>query len=88
MDVVWDCIIVGGGAAGLSARTGTRAGRGVARCSSTPVRRAIWRLTASEDCSVTTAVNPRELYETGRRELSAYPSVEVRTGEVVAGERG
>jgi thioredoxin reductase len=30
---------------------------------------------------------PAELYEEGRREIAAYPSVEVRTGEVVAGER-
>ncbi|OBB91206.1 NAD(P)/FAD-dependent oxidoreductase, partial [Mycobacterium sp. 852002-40037_SCH5390672] len=30
---------------------------------------------------------PGELYEAGRREIAAYPSVEVRTGEVVAGER-
>jgi len=30
---------------------------------------------------------PAELYAMGRRELAAYPSVEVRTGEVVSGER-
>jgi thioredoxin reductase len=30
---------------------------------------------------------PAELYVMGRRELAAYPSVEVRTGEVVSGER-
>src|ERR1700756_3823707 len=30
---------------------------------------------------------PGELYEAGRREIAAYPSVEVRTGEVVTGER-
>jgi thioredoxin reductase len=30
---------------------------------------------------------PAELYAAGRRELAAYPSVEIRTGEVVDGER-
>src|SRR6202007_3229472 len=30
---------------------------------------------------------PGELYEAGRREIAAYPSVEVRTVEVVTGER-
>ena len=86
MDVVWDCIIVGGGAAGLSA--GLVLGRARRRtllvdagAQSNLAAHGIGGLLGHD------GRKPAELYETGRRELSAYPSVEVRTGEVVAGER-
>jgi thioredoxin reductase len=85
MDNIWDCIIVGGGAAGLSA--GLVLGRARRRTllvdagaqSNLPAH-GIGGLLGHDGRS------PAELYETGRRELSVYPGVEVRTGEVVAGE--
>ena len=86
MDVVWDCIIVGGGAAGLSA--GLVLGR---------ARRRTLLVDAGAQSNLPAhgiggllghdGRKPAELYATGRRELSVYPSVEVRTGEVVSGER-
>jgi thioredoxin reductase len=86
MDNMWDCIIVGGGAAGLSA--GLVLGRARRRtllvdagAQSNLAAHGIGGLLGHDGRS------PAELYETGRRELSAYPSVEVRAGEVVAGER-
>ena len=85
MDNTWDCIIVGGGAAGLSA--GLVLGRARRRtllidagAQSNLAAHGIGGLLGHDGRS------PAELYETGRRELAQYPSVEVRTGEVVAGE--
>ncbi|MDG5482025.1 NAD(P)/FAD-dependent oxidoreductase [Mycolicibacterium gadium] len=86
MDDIWDCIIVGGGAAGLSA--GLVLGRARRRTllvdagaqSNLPAH-GIGGLLGHDGRS------PAELYKIGRRELSAYPSVEVRGGEVVTGER-
>jgi thioredoxin reductase len=86
MDNIWDCIIVGGGAAGLSA--GLVLGRARRRTllvdagaqSNLPAH-GIGGLLGHDGRS------PAELYEIGRSELSVYPSVEVRTGEVVTGER-
>ena len=86
MDIVWDCIIVGGGAAGLSA--GLVLGRARRRtllvdagAQSNLAAHGIGGLLGHD------GRDPAELYETGRRELSAYPSVEVRTGDVMTGER-
>ena len=86
MDTLWDCIIVGGGAAGLSA--GLVLGR---------ARRHTLLVDAGEQSNLAAhsiggllghdGRSPAELYEIGRRELAAYPSVELRTGEVVSGER-
>lgn len=83
---MWDCIIVGGGAAGLSA--GLVLGR---------ARRRVLLLDAGAQSNLPAhgiggllghdGRPPAELYEMGRRELAAYPSVEIRTGEVVSGER-
>ncbi len=86
MDNLWDCIIVGGGAAGLSAGLVLgRARRNTllvdAGAQSNLAAHGIGGLLGHDGRS------PAELYDTGRRELTAYPSVEVRTGEVVAGER-
>jgi thioredoxin reductase len=86
MDNMWDCIVVGGGAAGLSA--GLVLGRARRRtllvdagAQSNLAAHGIGGLLGHDGRS------PAELYESGRRELSVYPSVEVRTGEVVSGER-
>ena len=86
MDIVWDCIIVGGGAAGMSA--GLVLGR---------ARRRTLVVDAGNQSNLAAhgiggllghdGRPPAELYAIGRRELAAYPSVELRTGEVVAGER-
>ena len=85
MDSDWDCIVVGGGAAGLSgalvlgrARRRTLvvdAGR-----PSNAVAHGIGGLLGHDGRP------PAELYADGRRELAAYPSVEVRDGEGVDGE--
>ncbi|MEO3761469.1 NAD(P)/FAD-dependent oxidoreductase [Mycobacterium sp. B14F4] len=81
----WDCIIVGGGAAGLSA--GLVLGR---------ARRRTLLIDAGAQSNLAAhgiggllghdGRPPAELYEQGRRELSVYPSVEVRTGAVVSGD--
>jgi thioredoxin reductase len=86
MDIVWDCIIVGGGAAGLSA--GLVLGR--ARRRTLLVDAGVQSNLAAHGIGGLLGHDgrdPAELYETGRRELSAYPSVEVRTGDVMTGER-
>jgi thioredoxin reductase len=84
MDERWDCIVVGGGAAGLSAALVLGRAR----------RRA---LVVDADGQSNLAAGgiggllghdgrpPAEFYEAGRSELGAYPSVEVRRGEVVTG---
>ncbi|MCV7398644.1 NAD(P)/FAD-dependent oxidoreductase [Mycobacterium fragae] len=86
MTTTWDCVVVGGGAAGLSA--GLVLGR---------ARRRTLLVDAGQQNNLAAhgiggllghdGRPPGELYEAGRREIAAYPSVEVRTGEVVAGER-
>jgi thioredoxin reductase len=86
MDTTWDCIVVGGGAAGLSAALVL--GR---------ARRSTLLIDAGEPSNRHAhgiggllghdGHPPAELYATGREELATYPSVEVRTGEVVRGER-
>ena len=86
MNNTWDCIIVGGGAAGLSAalvlgRARKRTLLVDAGQQSNLPSHGIGGLLGHD------GRKPAELYEAGRRELSAYPSVEVRIGEVVTGER-
>ncbi len=86
MDVVWDCVIVGGGAAGLSAalvlgRARRRTLLVDAGHQSNLAAHGIGGLLGHDGRA------PAELYAMGRRELTAYPSVEVRTGEVVSWER-
>ena len=86
MDIVWDCIIVGGGAAGLSAalvlgRARRRTLLVDAGDQSNLAAHGIGGLLGHDGRS------PAELYAIGRDELAAYPSVQLRTGEVVAGER-
>ncbi|BBY42068.1 NAD(P)/FAD-dependent oxidoreductase [Mycolicibacterium celeriflavum] len=86
MDTDWDCVVVGGGAAGLSA--GLVLGRARRRtlvidsgAQSNLAAHGIGGLLGHDGRP------PAQLYALGREELSAYPSVEVRTGEVVSGER-
>ena len=86
MDVVWDCVIIGGGAAGLSAalvlgRARRRTLLVDAGHQSNLAAHGIGGLLGHDGRS------PAELYAMARRELTAYPSVEVRTGEVVSWER-
>ncbi|MFI5510928.1 NAD(P)/FAD-dependent oxidoreductase [Mycobacterium sp. NPDC051804] len=86
MDNMWDCIIVGGGAAGLSAalvlgRARRRTLLVDAGQQSNLAAHGIGGLLGHDGRS------PAELYEAGRRELSAYPSVEVRMGEVETGDQ-
>ncbi|OBG88274.1 pyridine nucleotide-disulfide oxidoreductase [Mycobacterium sp. E802] len=80
----WECVIVGGGAAGLSAALVL--GR---------ARRRTLLIDAGEPSNGVAPViggllghdrrPPAELYETGRRELSTYPSVRYREGCVLTG---
>jgi thioredoxin reductase len=86
MDTPWDCIVVGGGAAGLSAalvlgRARRRTLVVDAGGQSNAVAHGIGGLVGHDGRP------PASLYAAGREELKAYPTVEVRTGEVVAGER-
>lgn len=84
-DSVWDCIVVGGGAAGLSgAMVLGRARRrtlvvDAGRQSNLPAH-GVGGLLGHDGRP------PSELYAAGRKELTAYPSVELRKGEVVGGE--
>jgi thioredoxin reductase len=83
-DAEWECVVVGGGAAGLSAALVLgRARRSTlvidAREQSNQVARGIGGLLGHDHRP------PAELYEAGRRELSAYPSVEYRDGHVIGG---
>lgn len=87
MENIWDCVIVGGGAAGLSAALVLgRARRRVllvdAGNQSNLAAHGIGGLLGSDGRA------PADLYAAGRAELAAYPTVEVRTGEVVHGEPG
>jgi thioredoxin reductase len=86
METIWDCVIVGGGAAGLSA--GLVLGR---------ARRRTLLVDAGQQSNLSAhgiggllgsdGRPPAELYAAGRAELAGYPSVEIRDGEVVAGAR-
>lgn len=82
MEEQWDCVIVGGGSAGLSAALVL--GR---------ARRRTLVVDAGEQSNLAAAGvggllghdgrPPGELYEAGRAEVGAYPSVEMRLGEAV-----
>ena len=86
MDITWDCIVVGGGAAGLSAALVL--GRARRRtlvldhgAQSNLAAHGIGGLLGHDGRP------PAELYEMGRTELGAYPSVEVRSATVVTARR-
>jgi thioredoxin reductase len=86
VDATWDCIVVGAGAAGLSA--GLVLGRARQRTlvvdaggQSNRDADGIGGLLGHDGRP------PAELYAAGRHELAAYPTVQVRSGEVLGGER-
>lgn len=86
MDTTWDCIVVGGGAAGLSAALvlGRARRRTLVVDAGEPsngVAHGIGGLLGHDQQP------PAALYAAGRQELTAYPGVELRTAEVVGGER-
>ena len=86
MEPTWDCIVVGAGAAGLSAalvlgRARQRTLVVDAGGQSNRVAHGIGGLLGHDGRP------PAAFYQAGRDEIGAYPSVEVRSGEVVAGER-
>ena len=82
----WDCIVVGGGAAGLSAALVLGRARqrtlvvDAGEQSNRPAH-GIGGLLGQDGRP------PDAFYAAGREELAAYPSVELRSGEVVGGER-
>jgi thioredoxin reductase len=87
MDAMWECVVVGGGAAGLS--EGLVLGR---------ARRRTLLVDAGQQSNLAAhgvggllghdGRSPADLYQQGRKELAAYASVEVRNSEVVSGKRG
>ena len=86
MNSTWECIVVGAGAAGLSA--GLVLGRARRRtlvidagAQSNRVADGIGGLLGHDTRP------PADFYAAGGAELAAYPSVELRIGEVVSGER-
>ena len=85
METTWDCIVVGAGAAGLSAALVL--GRARRRTLVVDAGGQSNRVaTASAACSARTAGRRPTFYAAGRDELAAYPTVELRAGEVVGGE--
>jgi thioredoxin reductase len=87
MDTEWDCVVVGGGAAGLSAalvlgRARRRALVVDAGDQSNLAAHGIGGLLGHDGRP------PAQLYEAGRGELAEYPTVEFRHGEVVRVDRG
>jgi thioredoxin reductase len=86
MNSVWDCVVVGGGAAGLSAALVL----GRARRRTLVVDAGSQSNLASHGIGGLLGYDgrrPAQLYEAGRQEIAAYPCVEMRTGEVIAGKR-
>ncbi len=86
MEEAWDCIVVGAGAAGLSAalvlgRARQRTLVVDAGRQSNRVAHGIGGLLGHDGRP------PEEFYAAGHGELATYPSVELRSGEVVGGAR-
>lgn len=87
MNTEWDCIVVGGGAAGLSAalvlgRARRRTLLVDAGAQSNLSAHGIGGLLGFD------GTPPAQLYERGREQLAPYPSVEFRTGDVVSATAG
>jgi thioredoxin reductase len=85
-DETWDCIVVGGGAAGLSAALVL----GRARRAALVVDAGAPSNLSAEGVGGLLGHDgrpPAELYEIGRREIAAYPSVVLRPGRVARGAR-
>ena len=86
MDTTWDCIVVGAGAAGLSAalvlgRARQRTLVIDAGGQSNRAAHGIGGLLGHDGRP------PAEFYAAGCEELAAYPTVELRSGEVLDGDR-
>jgi len=86
MNETWDCIVVGAGAAGLSGALvlGRARRRTLVVDAGRPSNRVadgIGGLLGQDTRA------PADYYAAGRAELAAYPSVDLRAGEVVGGER-
>jgi thioredoxin reductase len=87
MDEPWDCIVVGAGAAGLSAALVLGRARrrtlvvDAGHQSNLPAQ-GIGGLLGSDGRP------PADLYAAGRAEIARYPTVELRAGDVVGGGRG
>ena len=86
MDTRWECIVVGGGAAGLSAALVLgRARRRTlvidAGNQSNRVAHGIGGLLGNDTRA------PADFYAAGREEVAGHPTVELRPGEVVGAER-
>src|SRR6476661_5027050 len=87
MDVTeWDCVVVGAGAAGLSAalvlgRARRRTLVVDAGGQSNRVAHGIGGLLGNDRRA------PADFYAAGREEVAAYPTVQLRVGEIVRGER-
>lgn len=86
MDTTWDCIVIGGGAAGLSAALVLGRARRTtliidAGAPSNGPAHGIGGLLGHDGRP------PAELYARGRAELTAYPSVTLRAGEAVDARR-
>ena len=82
----WDCVVVGGGAAGLSAALVL----GRARRTTLVIDAGMQSNRAADGIGGLLGHDqrpPDELYTLGRRELEAYPSVAVREGVVTRAER-
>jgi thioredoxin reductase len=86
MDTTWDCIVVGAGAAGLSAALVLGRAR----------RRTLVIDAGGQSNGDAEGIGgllghdgrpPAEFYATGRDELAAYPTVQLRAGKVLGGER-
>ena len=87
MDQPWDCIVVGAGAAGLSAALVL----GRARRRTLVIDAGRQSNLAAEGIGGLLGADarpPGEFYAAGRAELTRYPTVELRDGEVVGGEPG
>jgi thioredoxin reductase len=86
MNSRWDCVVVGGGAAGLSAALVL----GRARKRTLVVDAGNQSNRSAEGIGGLLGHNgmpPEELYAAGRRELAVHPTVELRPGEVERAER-
>jgi len=86
METSWECIVVGGGAAGLSAALVL----GRARRRTLVVDKGEPSNAPAHGIGGLLGFDgrpPAEFYAAGRRELAGYPAVEVRAGEVVGGRR-
>jgi thioredoxin reductase len=86
MNTIWDCIVVGAGAAGLSAALVL--GRARRHTLVVDAGRQSNRFADGIGGMLGHDGRPPDAYyAAGRDELAAYPSVELRSGEVVGGER-